>query len=748
MLNSAEDRAEALFEVWLGAREDGRPTEFAALLAEHPELADELTACHEGWALLEEHAESSLPGPLLPGEMGLGESRLPGATRRADLKRTPLTAGDTVGEFKLLRELGQGGMGSVWEAEQTTLGRRVALKLLRPGRESALAIERLLVEARAAGRADHPGLVAVFAAGEADGHHYIAQQLVGEGRSLVDLIDDLRDEPLLGTDDYRKLAVFFRDVARAVHAAHEAGVLHRDLKPQNILVNTKGEPKLLDFGISKVLDPDLGGAGATLSPLRLLTPEYASPEQVRGQLVTTASDVYSIGVVCFEALAGDRPYQMQTRVQHEIERALDSAKVAPPSSLRADIPRDLDAILLKCLRPEPEARYAGMAELDEDLRCLERGLPVAARQGNFAYLTARYLRRYRALVAGIAAILIAITLGVTSTLNQARIAAERGRTAQRVSQFLVRLFHNADPWEQGGEDVPVRRILDLGVEEIMLTLQDEPAERSVLLRTLGEVYLNLGDENQAMALLGEAEKLLSEGRRPDPELLGDTLHHLGVAMRKIGDLTGASDVQRRALATRRDAFGEESKEAASSWNTLGLVYHLNGEFEMAEEHYNRALELRRKLLLPSHHDIATTLSNLASLALAREDTEEALQLFRDALSIQEQRGSDHPDLATAHNNLGKGLQAAEEYSAAFAELSIALEMRLELLGEDHPHVAGSLSNLGSVEYDRGNYPAAEAAFARALTVVQRRLPNDHPLVETILYNLDAARNPPKEDDQG
>ncbi len=651
--------------------------------------------------------------------------------------------GQRVGAYRIDGLISSGGMGSVFLAsrDDDAYQQQVAIKIVRAEWSGEGLLDRFLTERQTLAGLDHPNIAKLLDGGATeDGRPYLVMEYV-DG---VPLDQYCREHQL----SWRQAVALFRKICQAVAHAHRNLVVHRDLKPQNILVNTKGEPKLLDFGISKVLDPDLGGAGATLSPLRLLTPEYASPEQVRGQLVTTASDVYSIGVVCFEALAGDRPYQMQTRVQHEIERALDSAKVAPPSSLRADIPRDLDAILLKCLRPEPEARYAGMAELDEDLRCLERGLPVAARQGNFAYLTARYLRRYRALVAGIAAILIAITLGVTSTLNQARIAAERGRTAQRVSQFLVRLFHNADPWEQGGEDVPVRRILDLGVEEIMLTLQDEPAERSVLLRTLGEVYLNLGDENQAMALLGEAEKLLSEGRRPDPELLGDTLHHLGVAMRKIGDLTGASDVQRRALATRRDAFGEESKEAASSWNTLGLVYHLNGEFEMAEEHYNRALELRRKLLLPSHHDIATTLSNLASLALAREDTEEALQLFRDALSIQEQRGSDHPDLATAHNNLGKGLQAAEEYSAAFAELSIALEMRLELLGEDHPHVAGSLSNLGSVEYDRGNYPAAEAAFARALTVVQRRLPNDHPLVETILYNLDAARNPPKEDDQG
>lgn len=446
MLNSAEDRAEALFEAWLGAREDGRPTEFAALLAEHPELADELTACHEGWTLLEEHAESTLPGPLLPGELVLGESRLPGAARRAELQRTPLRSGDTLGEFKLLRELGQGGMGSVWEAEQTTLGRRVALKLLRPGRESALAIERLLVEARAAGRADHPGLVAVFAAGEADGHHYIAQQLVGEGRSLVDLIDELRDEPLLGTDDYRKLAVFFRDVARAVHAAHEAGVLHRDLKPQNILLGADERPRVSDFGLAHL---DEGGDAAR--PGLVGTYAYMSPEQVEdGETeIDRRTDVFGLGAVLYEALTQRRAFDGDTAEQ--ILRQVREIDPPDPRVIRSRVPEDLALICQTAMEKSRAKRYASMAAFADDLQRFLDHQPIVARPQRFAVRAGKWTRRHpgqaTALVVGSLA-LIAISILLVREVS-ARKDAETEK--DRADLLAVEAQQNADLAESRAE---------------------------------------------------------------------------------------------------------------------------------------------------------------------------------------------------------------------------------------------------------------------------------------------------------
>ncbi|GJM21403.1 MAG: hypothetical protein DHS20C15_13180 [Planctomycetota bacterium] len=444
-MSSPEDRAEQLFAEWLDERDANPSADFEALLAAHPELARELSDCHSGWALLE-GADSGLPEPLPPEEhleLGmLGESRLPGARRVPLDERPTVGPGSVVGDFKLLRALGQGGMGQVWEAEQVSLGRRVALKLLRPGREHAGNAQRLEQEARAAGRADHPGLVVVYATGIDAGHRYIAQQLVGDGHNLADLIDRLRDQPQLGPDDYRKIAVLFRDVARAVHAAHEAGVLHRDLKPQNILIDHDERPRVSDFGLAHL---DEGGDAAR--PGLIGTYAYMSPEQTNesSQDIDQRSDVFGLGAVFYEALTQRRAFDGDTPEQ--ILRQLRDSDPPDPRRIRSRVPADLAIISSTALQKSRAKRYASMAEFADDLQRFLDHQPIHARPQKLLVRLGKWSLRHPGQSTGLA--LGTLALLVISAFFVREVGLRR--TAQTEKARADKLAEQAQAAEQLAE---------------------------------------------------------------------------------------------------------------------------------------------------------------------------------------------------------------------------------------------------------------------------------------------------------
>ena len=390
-------------------------------------------------------------------------------------------------------------------------------------------------------------------------------------------IDKYCDTERLSVDQRLRL---FLNVCDAVAYAHQRLIVHRDLKPTNILVTRSGTPKLLDFGIATLMDQsDDGGAAAPLTGAvtHLLTPEYASPEQVRGERVTTASDVYSLGVLLYELLAGTRPHQLATRGQNEVWRIVCEEEPERPSlrSGRRALAGDLDTIVLAALEKDPARRMPSVEALAQEIRRHMDGQPIQIRPSTVWYRAGRFVRRHRI---GVAAAVVMLALlagwGVTATLQARRIAQERD-AAQQVTAFLVDLFASSDPFETRSADVTARALVDKGAAKLP-ELADRPAIHAQLLDTVGKVYRSLGEFKRSAELLQESVALRERLDGTDAPVTADSMNELAEALRESGRFDDAEPLYRRALAVRERTFGPRSNETAHSRNNLALLLRARG----------------------------------------------------------------------------------------------------------------------------------------------------------------------------
>jgi len=471
--SSSPESVDSLFELWLEAFEQGGE-DFDTFVARHEAQAPELRRLHDAWrrlsAAMPEHAAAGSasqpqgahrrggsPGADRPGESlagasltdgSMAEGRLPHGAE-SDGAHAGFRVGALVGDYRLVRQLGIGGMGQVWEAEQVSLGRRVALKMLRPGR-GFIGGERLLHEARAAGRINHPGIVPVFAAGEASGVHFVVQQIVGDGTTLADLIERRRAN---GEPSALRLVALFIDIAEALHAAHEQGILHRDLKPRNILIDPDGRPRVSDFGLALRL-------GDVASHNLVGTCAYMSPEQAAGgATLDRRSDVFSLGAVMYEALTLERAFDGDSLT--DVLVAVRDERPLNPARRARDVPEDLAAVCLKALEKDPDARYPDMRALVDDLRRLLAHEPVHARRPSAAGRAWRWSRRHpgRAvglLLGGVSLVVVAALLARESNLRR----EAESRTAEARSQGYLANLRAAAAHMQRGNPVEARQRLE------------------------------------------------------------------------------------------------------------------------------------------------------------------------------------------------------------------------------------------------------------------------------------------------
>ncbi len=719
--------AEALPAGERAAFVDTRCGDDAELRAELLSLLGEVDAPVAG--ALDEDAAAFFSGPLAP-EAGGG------------------LVGATAGPFRLTQHLASGGMGEVYLGERAgDFHQRVAVKVIRPGFDTGSLLRRFLGERQALAGLEHPNIARLVDGGRLEtGSPWLALEYI-EGQPLT----RWAEQQDLGVEARLRL---FLEVCAGVDYAHRRLVVHRDLKPANILVTADGTPKLLDFGIAKILDPELlpEGEQLTVAPLQAMTPEFASPEQVRGEAVTTASDVYSLGVILYRLLTGEQPYDFPTRAMRDIEAVVCDA-TPPPPSRRAELGRwggDLDAIVGMAMRKEPERRYSGVAALAEDLqRCLD-GLPVRARPDSLGYRAAKFVRRNRAWVAAGALAAGAAVAGLVGVLWQAEIARQEGVTSTRVGQALVGLFREGDPWASEPGDTPVRVFLERNGAQVLAGLEDDPRVQGELFAVLGEVFTRLEIQEEAERLLEEAA-----GRPLDDEARGEVLHWQGILLRRRGELGAAEATHREELALGLERAGEDSLAVVHALNALGNVLVMAGgeRWAEAEEVWTRARSIRERLYGAASAEVAESVGNLAFLdyrrglaAQAEGDEEVAEAAFARALasfeaSIAAYRAAHpggHPDLATALNNLGMVLLQRGE-DGARERIQEALELRLALLGEDHPHVAVSWNNLGQADWVAGDVAGAAEHFARALAVAEPRLAADDAQLVQYRENLAAAR---------
>jgi eukaryotic-like serine/threonine-protein kinase len=656
-------------------------------------------------------------------------------------------AGQQVGPYRLLREVGRGGMGVVYLAERVEGGfeQRAAIKLVKRGMDTDAILRRFLRERQILAGLEHASVARLLDGGVTDdGQPYFAMEYVD-------------GEPLTAYCEKRALGIearlrLFEEACRAVQHAHGKLVVHRDLKPSNMLVTAEGRLKLLDFGIAKLLTEDDDATAVTLTQagVRVLTPDYAAPEQVRGEPVTTATDVYALGVVLYELLAGRLPYGGERRSLGELVRAICEEEPRPPSVAAAAQPRvarqlrgDLDTVVLKALSKEPSRRYPSVEALAEDVRRFLSGYPVRARRDTIGYVVAKFMRRHKVGVAAATVAVVSLVLGLVGTAWQARVAArERDRArleaerAEKVKEFLVGLFRASDPAESTGETITARELLDRGALRIEKELAGHPSLQAELFEIVGGISHELGRYEQARSL---AERSLEHARQaygPEHPQVAKAMDTLGWILHRSGDYSASEDLRRQALAMRRRLLPADSTEVADSLEALGLVLRVRAKLEEAESVLHESLAIRERRLGAEHLDTANALANLADVLHAQGDYAAAAEYHRKVLAIRRKALGDlHPSVAYSLVSLGGALLQQGDRTAAEAAHREALGIRRRVYGEEHPLVSESLHHLAATLHSKGDLPAAVTMYRQALAMDRKLKGDEHPDVAVLLTNL-------------
>jgi serine/threonine-protein kinase len=687
-------------------------------------------------------------------------------------------AGAVVGRYRLLGELGRGGMAVVYRAERVDgdFEQQVALKQIRLGFDSDEVVRRFERERQILARATHPDVARLLDGGVGpDGRPFLVMELV-EGVP----IDQYCDEKRLTVRE--RLGLFLR-VARAVEYAHRNLVVHRDLKPSNILVTADGHPKLLDFGIAGLLAGPEADAGLTRHDLRPMTPAYASPEQTRGEPVTTLSDVYQLGLLLYLLLTGRIPYRKESSsTPLALARAISEEPPARPAEalrrppgaaagpgspapaeevarLRRTSPArlarlldgDLGSIVLMALRKEPERRYSSVALLAEDVERYLAGRTVAARPDSLWYRGRRFALRHRVAVL-FAGLLFAalVAFGATAAVQARRVAAERDRAnreaeiAGEVSRFLTELFKVSDPGEAQGNTVTAREILDRGSAEIDRRLPRPSLVRARLQRTMGEVYENLGLYAQAQPLFERAASTAIEAAGERHLETVAARADLGRLFLRMGRYDEAEKLLRPALEARRAALGEEHPEVLDVTGNLAALSLYQGRGEEAVALSRQALEARRRVQGSAHLDTLGAANNLATALFSLGRLGEAEALYREVLSgLRRGLGPDHPRTLAAASNLGSIWIQLGRLGEAEPLLRDTIERRRRVLGEAHPATLTAESNLAGLLDDSGRLAEAEALHRRVHEGRRAALGAEHPRTLDALLDVASlvARDP-------
>jgi serine/threonine protein kinase/tetratricopeptide (TPR) repeat protein len=691
------------------------------------------------------------------------DSHLPTAPRPVDAK------GQTIAGYRVLQLIGEGGMGVVYEAQQEKpVRRRVALKLIKPGMDTAQVVARFESERQALALMSHPSIASIYDGGATgDGRPYFAMELV-HGEPLTEYCDKNRLT-------IRERLELFIQACGGVQHAHQKGIIHRDLKPSNILITIQGEkpvPKIIDFGVAKATSQRLTDKTLyTQLGQWMGTPVYMSPEQAEmsGVDVDTRTDVYSLGVVLYELLAGALPFdptelkkagfESFQRILRETEPPKPSARVHtlaktptdPAKARRLELPAlerelrgDLDWITMKALEKDRTRRYGSPSELAEDVRRHLRHEPVVAGPPSAIYRARKFVRRHRVGVAVAAALVLALALGATAaTVGLVRVqraeaqARQEAETARQVSDFLLDVFDFSDPQDESrGKTITARDVLDRGVAKIKVELQDQPLVRARLLSRMGGVYFNVGLLSESATLYQDAVETRRAvlGER-DREVARD-LYNLGIVHAALENNRAAEEATRRSLQARTSLLGKDDPLVADSTAALAQILMRTGRFEESGRLYRQALAIYEETLGEDHNDTANILADYGGLLSRQERHVEAERFHRRAVAIGERiLDPDHPSLALKLINLGMTCTELGKLEEAEGHLLRSLGIQKEVLGEDHFHTAYSYSALGVVYHEQGRHSDAQPLFERALAIWEASLGDGHPQVAEALGSL-------------
>lgn len=659
--------------------------------------------------------------PMKSAAVGGGARMLAAEIARSDAAAASGNSPVVIGRYRVIRKVGEGGMGTVYEAEQENPRRTVALKVIRPGLTSRQLLKRFEQEAQLLGRLQHPGIAQIFDAGTADAGQgpqpFFAMEFI-HGRTLT----DYARHHALGTRDRLTL---MGQVCDAVHHAHQKGIIHRDLKPGNILVVERdgsgasasarpssagsfGQVKILDFGVARATDADMQMTTQQTDVGQLIgTIPYMSPEQVVGNPadLDVRSDVYALGVVLYELLAERLPYDIRHKPIAEAARVIGEVDPTPLSSINKVFRGDIETIVAKALEKQKERRYESAADLGADIERYLRDEPIIARPAGTWYQFRKFARRNTGLVGGVAAAFIVLVLGVVGTsislfraLKAESLAATRladvtsakeladleSAKAKQINRFLQKMLSSVNPRAGVGRDVTVKEVLDRAALDLNEELADQPAVRAAIHLTIGDAYRSLGEYAAAETQLRQGNELCEQ------------------------------------------VYGPDHEETGIAAGNLGMLYWENNNYPAAEPLYRRELEIARRVHGPDDVKVGVALDHLGQLLMAMGRLDESEPLMRDGMRIlRAALGEDDPKVATIYNNLARVLAHRGRVPEALEFAQQGLAIRRKVLPPNHPTLASSLFDIALMYKDRGRLEEADPMFAESLAILREALGPDH-----------------------
>lgn len=766
-------------------------TLFAAALERPPDQREALVAAE---ARGRDHIVAEVRSLLTYADVG-GSFLEPPSCSTAFLLTAPpdpdAILGREIASYRIQRVLGVGGMGVVYEARQAEPSRDVALKVMQAAPLAGQSAFRVFQrEVQALARLDHPAIAAIYDAGRTDdGLYYLAMELV-RGSSLT----QYAQRQALTLPDRLRL---FEGVCRAVQYAHQRGVIHRDLKPSNILVNEHNQPKVLDFGLARMIEAEVTLHSLTADRDKIRgTLSYMSPEQATGDAakIDVRSDVYSLGVVLYELLTGRLPYDVHTRNIPDAVRTICDILPARFTGEFSSLRGDLEFIVLKALEKEPERRYDSATALADDVRHYLRNEPIQARRPSTVYRLRKFATRHRTVVVlsvllGLSIVTL-IAVGVTQAVRTARQrdaaliakrdATEARRYAEAIAGFLIGMLEGPDAIPSQQEEPTLRDIMENAADRVQTELAGEPLVRARVELVLADAFAKLADFDRATTLAEEAlstrKSVLGDGHLD----VAEAMIALSKVCAKRADHAGARSWAERALAIRQEQLPETDPLIAATYTDLGAASYYAGDFEAAAKDFRTALALETRSRDADELETARTKSSLGMALIKCGLLEEAQELLTDALAVRRQRLGDHLDTTFVLDNLAHLAFAQGDFAAAESWLAEevamsrrlfhnkhmrlafvlnnyaflvrknhgpeaalpifqeALQIRRAATGGVHPDVAASLIELGNTEMKLGHFNSAKAYYAEALDMRRELFGASHDLVAGALRALGKA----------
>ncbi len=667
-----------------------------------------------------------------------------------------------IGNYRITEHLARGGMGDVYLAKRDdgAFDQQVAIKLLRASFTADEDVNRFAAERQMLARLDHPHIGKILDGGNTDeGIAYLAMEYV-DGKP----IDTYCSEAQLSLQERLRL---FQKICSAVDYAHRNLIVHRDIKPSNILVNDQAEPKLLDFGIAKLLQTDTD-AMKTQSGARLMSPLNASPEQVKGSRVTVTTDIYSLGVLLYQMLAGQQPYDIDDSSALAIEKAIcetdpqkpsarltqskdltddqlnsiADARSTDPGKLKRILGGDLDNIVLKALDKHAERRYNSALEFSRDVQCFLKNLPVQARRPSVSYKVQKFVQRNRVPTAvaaiGLLGILTSIFVSVNRIAEERDIAQLEREKAVEISEFMQNIFESANPNLSAGENTTARELLNIGARDINTRFGTDSSTRITMLRVLGEAFYYIGNYDRAEELLSSALASEASVIRSNPSEIASTKLVLGMVKQYSDDWDEAQTLMTAAESERQQLFGRQSLEVVDAIAKRAFLVETQGDLDKAVDMYKEGLAIADQVTDQDHEYKAILMSRLSGLLRYQKKYDQAESLILDARSMQQRLYGDlNLELADSERQLAGLYRDTDQQDKAAPLYEKVIADVKNILGENHPEVGNVYNSYAIMLSKFGDHAGAITAAKEFLRITD--LNTDGPSVDhTVIHNNIAA----------